>query len=96
LRSHGILIAIDDFGTGSTTLANVGDQPCDFLKIDGSLLHPHTPELALGLLKVCKVLADVLGAKTIMEGIETQEDLDLAKAFGADYGQGWIFGQPIA
>jgi EAL domain-containing protein (putative c-di-GMP-specific phosphodiesterase class I) len=52
--------------------------------------------LALGLLKVCKVLADVLGAKTIMEGIETQEDLDLAKAFGADYGQGWIFGQPIA
>ena len=96
LRSHGILIAIDDFGTGSTTLANVGDQPCDFLKIDGSLLHPHTSELALGLLKVCKVLANVLGAKTIMEGIETQEDLDLAKAFGADYGQGWIFGQPIA
>jgi EAL domain-containing protein (putative c-di-GMP-specific phosphodiesterase class I) len=95
LRSHGILIAIDDFGTGTTTLANVGDQPCDFLKIDGSLLHPHTPELALGLLKVCKVLADVLGAKTIMEGIETQEDLAMAREFGADYGQGWIFGQPI-
>lgn len=95
LRSNGILVAIDDFGTGHTALANVGDLPCDFLKVDGSLLHLQSPELALGLLQVSKSLAQLLGAKMILEGIETQADLDLAKLAGAEYGQGWLFGKAL-
>ncbi|MEN9957112.1 MAG: hypothetical protein RIR46_720, partial [Actinomycetota bacterium] len=31
----------------------------------------------------------------IVEKVETQSDLDLARQVGAKFAQGWLFGQPI-
>jgi EAL domain-containing protein (putative c-di-GMP-specific phosphodiesterase class I) len=36
-----------------------------------------------------------LGKKVVAEGIETQEQLDLLKAAGCDFGQGYLFSRPI-
>ncbi len=95
LRAHGVRIAIDDFGSGLTSLGAFADLPCDYLKIDGSLLHIEDRHLAKGLLQVAKKLADLLGAKVIVEGVETEAQLRLVKEIGADFAQGWYFGQPI-
>lgn len=95
MRSHGVRIAVDDFGTGTTSLGNVAELPCDFLKVDGSILRSGPAELAAGLLGVAKKMADVLGAKLIIEGVETKRDLELVQQVNADYCQGWYFGQPI-
>lgn len=95
MRSHGVKIAIDDFGTGSTSLGNVAELPCDFLKVDGSILRSGPAELAIGLLGVAKKMGEVLGAKLIVEGVETLRDLELVRQVEAEYCQGWYFGQPI-
>lgn len=95
LRAHGVRIAIDDFGSGLTSLGAFADIPCDYLKIDASLLHIEDQHLAKGLLQVAKKLADLLHAKVIVEGVETEAELKLVKAIGADFAQGWYFGQPI-
>lgn len=95
LRSHGVKVAIDDFGSGLTSLGMFADVPCDYLKIDGSLLHIKDQKLAKGLLQVAKKLADLLDAKVIVEGVETEEELKLVRSIGADFAQGWYFGQPI-
>lgn len=95
LRSRGVKVAIDDFGSGLTSLGMFADVPCDYLKIDGSLLHIEDRHLAKGLLQVAKKLADLLDAKVIVEGVETEEELTLARSIGADFAQGWYFGQPI-
>lgn len=95
LRRHGVRIAIDDFGSGITSLGAFADIPCDYLKVDSSLLHIKDRHLAKGLLQVAKKLADLIGAKTIIEGVENLEELNLVKSIGADYAQGWYFGQPI-
>lgn len=95
LRSHGVKVAIDDFGSGLTSLGMFADVPCDYLKIDGSLLHIEDRRLTKGLLQVAKKLADLLDAKVIVEGVETEEELALARSIGADFAQGWYFGQPI-
>jgi EAL domain-containing protein (putative c-di-GMP-specific phosphodiesterase class I)/GGDEF domain-containing protein len=95
LRAHGVRIAIDDFGSGLTSLGAFADVPCDYLKIDGSLLHIEDRRLAKGLLQVAKKLADLLDAKVIVEGVETDEELALVRSVGADFAQGWYFGQPI-
>lgn len=95
LRLGGVKIAIDDFGSGLTSLSSLADVPCDYLKVDGSLLRIADGNMALGLLEISKKLADLLKAKVIVEGVETLEELNRVKEAGADYAQGWYFGQPI-
>jgi EAL domain-containing protein (putative c-di-GMP-specific phosphodiesterase class I) len=47
------------------------------------------------LLELGVKFAELVGAEVIVEKIETQEDLDLARKVGAKYAQGWLFGQPV-
>jgi EAL domain-containing protein (putative c-di-GMP-specific phosphodiesterase class I) len=95
LRKRGAKIAIDDFGTGKTSLSTISSLPTDFVKLDGSLLEVERPDLSKGLLELGVKFAELVGAQVIVEKVETQADLDLAKQVGAQFAQGWFFGQPI-
>jgi EAL domain-containing protein (putative c-di-GMP-specific phosphodiesterase class I) len=95
LRKRGAKIAIDDFGTGKTSLSIISSLPTDFVKLDGSLLEVERPDLSVGLLELGVKFAELVGAEVIVEKVETQEDLDLARKVGAKYAQGWLFGQPV-
>lgn len=95
LRKRGAKIAIDDFGTGKTSLSIISSLPTDFVKLDGSLLEVERPDLSRGLLELGVKFAELVGAEVIVEKVETQEDLELARKVGAKYAQGWFFGQPV-
>ena len=95
LRKRGAKIAIDDFGTGRTSLSIISSLPTDFVKLDGSLLEVERPDLSVGLLELGVKFAQLVGAEVIVEKVETQEDLELARQVGAKYAQGWLFGQPV-
>lgn len=95
MRKRGAKIAIDDFGTGKTSLSVISSLPTDFVKLDGSLLQVERPDLSLGLLELGMKFASLVGAEVIVEKVETQADLDLARKVGAQFAQGWLFGQPI-
>jgi EAL domain-containing protein (putative c-di-GMP-specific phosphodiesterase class I) len=95
LRKRGAKIAIDDFGTGKTSLSIISSLPTDFVKLDGSLLEVERPDLSIGLLELGVKFAELVGAEVIVEKVETQEDLELARKVGAKYVQGWLFGQPV-
>lgn len=95
LRKRGAKIAIDDFGTGQTSLSIISSLPTDFVKLDGSLLQAERPDLSRGLLELGMKFASLVGAKVIVEKVETEADLGLAREVGADFVQGWLFGKPI-
>jgi EAL domain-containing protein (putative c-di-GMP-specific phosphodiesterase class I) len=95
LRKRGAKIAIDDFGTGMTSLNTISSLPTDYVKLDGSLLQAERPDLSKGLLELGVKFAELVGAEVIVEKVETQIDLDLARSVGAHFAQGWFFGQPI-
>ena len=95
LRKRGAKIAIDDFGTGKTSLSIISSLPTDYVKLDGSLLEVERPDLSVGLLELGVKFAELVGAEVIVEKVETQEDLELARKVGAKYAQGWLFGQPV-
>jgi EAL domain-containing protein (putative c-di-GMP-specific phosphodiesterase class I) len=95
LQSMGVQIAIDDFGSGETNLAQVGQTPCDYLKIDGSLVRMKDRVQASSLLEISMTMAKLLGATALLEGIETQADFQLASTLGIPLVQGWYFGQPL-
>jgi len=95
LRERGARTAIDDFGTGQTSLSMISRLPTDFVKLDGSLLEADRPDLSRGLLELGMKFAELVGAEVILEKVETKADYDLARKVGAQYVQGWYFGQPL-
>lgn len=92
--AHGPRLSIDDFGVGATKLSDVLSLPVSEIKIDRSLLlgsHGSRETLLNGLCTVARAV----GAVSVIEGVETENDLRLAKAVGADVVQGFLTGPPM-
>jgi diguanylate cyclase (GGDEF)-like protein/PAS domain S-box-containing protein len=95
-RKGGIEVAIDDFGTGYSSLAYLKKFDIDYLKIDQSFIrHLAVGSSDLALSKAIIVMAHELGLKVIAEGVETDEQLDLLRAAGCDFAQGYLFSRPL-
>jgi diguanylate cyclase (GGDEF)-like protein/PAS domain S-box-containing protein len=95
-RDAGIQVAIDDFGTGYSSLAYLKKFDIDYLKIDQTFVNNlghHSDDIAL--CEAIIVMAHKLGLKVIAEGVETSQQLELLKAAGCDYGQGFLFSRAI-
>ena len=96
LRALGIRTAVDDFGTGYSSIAYLSTLPLDEIKIDrmfvSRLGKGKSKELVLALVR----LVDTLNVTTVIEGIETREQLDYASALGIDIAQGFYFSRPVA
>jgi EAL domain-containing protein (putative c-di-GMP-specific phosphodiesterase class I) len=95
-RDAGMQVALDDFGTGYSSLSYLKKFDIDYLKIDQSFvknLEPQSDDLIL--CQAIIVMAHKLGIQVIAEGIETQQQLDLLRNAGCDYGQGYLFSRPV-
>ncbi|MBM2623686.1 EAL domain-containing protein [Actinoplanes sp. LDG1-06] len=95
MRELGVRIAIDDFGTGYSSLGYLRDIPVDVLKVDRSFItglvgHQRQQELVRAILQ----LGHTLGLKVVVEGIETEDQLDLLITLGCRFAQGYFLGRP--
>lgn len=91
-RAHGCAIAVDDVGAEASNLDRVGYFEPDIIKIDAVMLRRSVRERSFRqVLKGVGTMADGLGASLLFEGVETEEELQLALGFGARYIQGWYF-----
>ncbi len=101
LRDHGIKISIDDFGTGYSCMSYLQNLPVDFLKIDQSFVRLLDSDGGDGndnqnaIMRTIVHLAQMMGLKTVAEGIETDMQRELSARFGVDLGQGYLFSRPI-
>jgi diguanylate cyclase (GGDEF)-like protein/PAS domain S-box-containing protein len=96
IRTAGMQISIDDFGTGYSSLSYLKKYQIDYLKIDRSFvsnLSINSTDMAI--CEAMILMAHKLGMKVIAEGIETEEQLQLLKQAGCDYGQGFLFSKPL-
>lgn len=95
-RAAGIQISLDDFGTGYSSLSYLKKFNIDYLKIDQSFVrNMEANSNDLALCEAIIVMAHKLDIKVIAEGIETIEQRDLLQQAGCDYGQGYLFSQPL-
>jgi diguanylate cyclase (GGDEF)-like protein len=96
LREIGVQISMDDFGTGYSSLAYLRNFPFDRLKIDRSFVRDMLVRKdCRAIVRAVVGLARSLGITTIIEGVETKEQLETAQAEGCDLGQGYIFSKPM-
>jgi diguanylate cyclase (GGDEF)-like protein len=96
LRALGVRIAMDDFGTGYSSLAYLRSFPFDKIKIDRSFVRDMTrSEECAAIVRAVAGLARSLNIITVVEGIETSNQLEMARSEGCDEGQGYLFGRPV-
>ena len=94
-RKMGISVALDGFGTGYSCLSYLPRLGFDSIKIDRSfvndlMVHCETQAFAQSIV----TMAHNLKMRVVVEGIESDEQLDLIKLLGVNEGQGFLQGRP--
>jgi diguanylate cyclase (GGDEF)-like protein/PAS domain S-box-containing protein len=94
LRDRAIHIDIDDFGTGYSSLSYLHRFPIHALKIDKSFTRGI--EQNSTLVEAIISLSHALRIDVVAEGIEAAVQMDILKALGCQYGQGYYLGRPLS
>ncbi|MGI4852217.1 MAG: putative bifunctional diguanylate cyclase/phosphodiesterase [Janthinobacterium lividum] len=96
LNNLGVKLSIDDFGTGYSSLTLLHQYPFDCVKIDRSFTCEVTENpKSQKLIKAITQMAKALEIETIIEGVETEKELEFSIQCDCDLGQGYYFSQPL-
>ena len=96
LRRAGHRLSIDDFGTGTSNVSRLATLSPEIVKVDRSfLLHADSSSHAAELLPQLIGMARGLGAKVVVEGVETPEQAALLAGYGDVFGQGYYWHRPM-
>jgi len=95
-RSRGFKIALDDFGTGFSSLDTIHKLEVDIVKIDRAFVigleeNARHRDLMRGVVSMMKTLK----LTTLVEGIETQGQLDFVSEIGCEFAQGYLMGKSM-
>ncbi|WP_143589735.1 putative bifunctional diguanylate cyclase/phosphodiesterase [Thalassospira mesophila] len=97
LRQCGARVALDDFGIGFSSLRYIHELEIDCLKIDRSFINPIvTNPRSQSIVKTVFDMCENFGIDCVVEGVETAEQCDVLRYFGARYAQGYLFARPAA
>ncbi len=96
LTAEGFRFALDDFGVGFSSFRYLRELPVSTLKLDMSYIRnlEHKPEnrvFVRGITEICRGL----GVKTVAEGVESKDILEILAVLGVDRAQGYHIGHPI-
>ncbi len=95
IKALGVGLSMDDFGTGFSSLSYLMRFPFDTIKIDRSFLHARDRRERLVVLRSIIAMAHGLNQKLIAEGVETETDVAELLQLGCEFGQGYLFGEPM-
>jgi len=97
LKRMNIELALDDFGTGYSSLKYLHQFPIHKLKIDRSFVSLIGEQSeAEAIIETIIALARSLNKRSVIEGVETREQLEFVRKLGADYIQGYYFSKPVS
>ena len=93
----GSSLALDDYGTGHSGLDHLQRYPVGTLKIDRAFVAPILESTQSSDIARSSIdLAHLLGMDVVAEGIETRGVSAKLLEMKCDFGQGWLFGRPVA
>jgi len=95
--SLGMSFAVDDVGAGYSGLDTIAQLRPGYLKIDISLVRDvHASEFNRRMVKDLIALGHGIGAEVLAEGIQREEEAQVLRGIGVDYGQGYHLARPDA
>ena len=96
IKEKGYTISIDDFGTGYSSLSMLQNMPIDIIKIDKVFVDKADLNSNRNIINYIMLLAKRLGVKTIVEGVETREQVEFMRKLKCDIIQGYYYSKPIS
>lgn len=90
----GFTVWLDDFGTGYSSLGMLQGYSFDLLKIDMLFIKDFT-DRSRQLVSAMVNMAKVLNMLTLIEGVETEEQLEFVRSIGCDSIQGFYYASPM-
>ena len=97
LQDFGFIIEMDDFGSGYSSLMVLKNIDVDILKIDMAFLSKtEHEERSKKILQYVIKMAQKLGIKIIVEGVETLEQAKFLKKLHCDFFQGYLYSKPVS
>ena len=96
LRNKSILFALDDFGTGCANLCYLNELDLDVIKIGQTFIKGiKEAEQHIPMLESIIHLAEVLGLRTVAEGVKYEHQQQWLGKKKVDYLQGHQFSPPM-
>lgn len=96
IKENGFIISLDDFGTGYSSLSMLQTMPIDIIKIDKVFIRQADYKSDKNIINYIMLIAEHLGAKTILEGVETKEQVEFTRKIGCDIIQGYYYSKPLS
>lgn len=96
IKEKGYTISIDDFGTGYSSLSMLQNMPIDLIKIDKVFVDKADLNSDRNIINFIMLLAKSLDVKTIVEGVETEEQVEFIRKLECDIIQGYYYSKPLS
>ncbi len=96
-QKRGMNVLMDDFGSGYSSLNMLNDVNIDVLKLDMRFLNINENSVGkgVGIVEAVVNMARMMGMRVIVEGVETQQQVDFLVGMGCEYAQGYFFFKPV-
>ncbi|HBC3533340.1 TPA: PTS sugar transporter subunit IIC/EAL domain-containing protein [Vibrio vulnificus] len=95
LRGKGVQIALDDFGSGYSSIGYLSKFDFDKVKIDRSLVLNLDNHKGRELFRLTTEIVKTTGAEIVVEGVETEIELNFVSQLGIHLVQGYYFYKPM-
>ncbi len=97
LSAAGFKIGIDNFGSGDLSVNLLYDMRVDVVKLDrGFLYRSAVNERGKKILEHVFSVAKDLNVKIIVDGVETEEQLEMLKKYNPDFIQGHVYDRSLS
>jgi diguanylate cyclase (GGDEF)-like protein len=90
----GVKISLDDFGTGYSSLSYLRQFPVNKIKIDRSFALDIRSQASQAIIRSVSVLAKLLNVELVVEGVETQSQLEALTSWSVHLIQGYYYSRP--
>jgi diguanylate cyclase (GGDEF)-like protein len=96
LERLGVRLVLDDFGVGFSSLGYLDRLPLSLVKLNRTFVanvaeSPHDA----AIVRAVTEMAETIGLGVVAEGVETEEQLRVARDLGCGYAQGFHFAEPV-
>lgn len=96
LQNKGFVILMDDFGSGYSSLNMLRNVPVDILKVDMNFLQGEDKYgRGRSILKSIVNMSKDIDVPTLIEGVETKDQVEFLREIGCSQVQGYYYARPM-
>ena len=97
LADSGFILSVDNFGGMHSPVNLLRDMPFTMVKLDRKFLTENSKdEEGQTILRYLIAMAKELDLTVVVEGVETQEQVNFLTEIGCDIAQGYFFSKPVS